>query len=192
MIVGMRRAILALVAAGTFVVLQATPCLACSCKEATPAEIFERSDVVFTGTAIEDTPFAFSSGEVETRFTVEEVHKGAVAGLTVSVFAANQTPACGVIFRGGTRYTVYAGDDPGGLETNSCSGTHVGTFEQASDVPMHPYGALPAGSSGGADDLVVSGGEATPSNDAGLALGLAGLGLLAVAATVVDRRRRRA
>ena len=115
MIVGMRRAILALVAAGTFVVLQATPCLACSCKEATPAEIFERSDVVFTGTAIEDTPFAFSSGEVETRFTVEEVHKGAVAGLTVSVFAANQTPACGVIFRGGTRYTVYAGDDPGGL-----------------------------------------------------------------------------
>ena len=182
----MRRTAIGLLVAAA-VLLPASPCLACSCVPVTAAEAFDRAEVVFTGLAAEDTTASFSAGDVEVRFVIEEVHKGRPLGPTASVFGSNQGSACGIHFRQGTRYTVYAFEDSGGLETNSCSGTHLGELGQGVDVPMHPAGALPAGSyaPAAADSPLRDRG----SDDAPLVVGLVAMALAATAAAIVLRRR---
>lgn len=95
---------------------------ACSCMPYSPAEQIEISDAVFVGTPISQVDTAGGEGGgLRWSFDVETVHKGEV-GATTSLETAGDSAACGIEFREGERYLVFAtGQDR--IGANLCSGT---------------------------------------------------------------------
>jgi len=102
--------------------------LACSCVPHPPVEkAIEQSDAVFTGTVTASDPPTGGeiwSGAVPITYTfaVDRVVAGEV-GSTVEVTTAAMEASCGIEFREGTRYVVFATESGGFLETNLCTRT---------------------------------------------------------------------
>ncbi|WP_344651971.1 hypothetical protein [Cryptosporangium japonicum] len=105
--------------------MTSTPAQACDCVPLTPAEARSEASTVFVGTATQRVghPDEGSPDPVTYRFTVERVLKGE-AGPTLSVRTNNSADACGVDFRIGDRYEVYALDADGTPFATRCGGTH--------------------------------------------------------------------
>ncbi len=107
----------ALVALGLH--LTAMPATACSCVESTPAQAFDRADLVFVGVATEmkvrSGLFGQSSIDPTTVvFTVNEVWKGPRQE-SITIKTVRSEVSCGFEFAIGVRYLVYARDGQTGL-----------------------------------------------------------------------------
>jgi hypothetical protein len=118
---------------GALVVGWASPCWACSCVMLTPREQAANADVIFTGRVLEaEDPFHHSGPRVQASLSVEQIYKGSVEAESVVETLRGGSAACGVGFRAGDRYTVFAFvNERGRLETNLCSGTGRGPIDPA-------------------------------------------------------------
>ena len=118
----MRRALILLSLAGTMLPLWTVPSWACSCALVSRQELARSADVVFTGgvQAIDR-----GQGRVVAAFAPDLVFKGTVGG-DPTVATASDGAACGFHFEEGRRYTVFASEHRGRLETGLCSGTKAG------------------------------------------------------------------
>ena len=111
--------------APALVVVGATQAFACTCIPPQPdAKAIADADAVFTGTLSEVEPGADIGFDlnVEWTFAVEETYKGDL-GETQDVRSATQGPACGLVFKEGKRYAVFAYENRGNLVTDSCTNT---------------------------------------------------------------------
>jgi hypothetical protein len=113
------------VTALALIAASALPAHACDCAPLTPSEAAAEASVVFVGTPTQrlGQPDEGSPDPVTYRFSVERVLKGE-AGPTLSVSTNNSGDACGVDFRIGDRYEVYALDADGTPFATRCGGTH--------------------------------------------------------------------
>jgi hypothetical protein len=166
----------------------ATDALACSCASAPFAAQVERSDIVFTGRAVDGT-HAPDHGPVSSldpvtwTFHVDRVHKGDAEELQ-PVTSARSEASCGFEFEPGTAYVVLADAQPDGtLATGLCQGTQpvegltaLGTAPRA----VGPVAETPIG------PTITS--VATPWLQVGVGGGVAVL-VLGLAARAVLRRR---
>jgi hypothetical protein len=111
----------------------ASPCWACRCVMLTPREQAANADVIFTGRVLEaEDPFSQSGPRVQATLAVERIYKGSVEAEPVVETLPGASAACGVGFRAGDRYTVFAFvNERGRLETNLCSGTGRGPIDPA-------------------------------------------------------------
>ena len=126
-----RLLLIALLAAGGLVFVVPGRVLACSCVPSPPFEkSVKEADAVFAGavasseqvSGVETEVVAPTYGEFVYTFNVDEVVSGEV-GATVEVHAYSSSAACGIQFREGDRYVVFAYERRGDLETNLCSRT---------------------------------------------------------------------
>ena len=123
-----RRTVLAVLFAAGAVPLTAQPCWACDCvagpetqKEREQAA--EEADVVFTGKVRKIEP---GSQVVKVRFWVGRKYKGTHRE-KLMVKTPSHEAACGVSFKDGKRYTVFAhGDGPYSYWAYSCGETQRG------------------------------------------------------------------
>ena len=88
---------------------------ACSCEQASDAQIYRGSSAVFIGTA---TGVKTGDPAIWT-FDVESVDKGEV-GETATVALPAYVPPCGFNFTRGERYQVFSYDVDGQLTTDNC------------------------------------------------------------------------
>ncbi len=98
----------------------ATPALACSCAEATPAEQFENATTIFVGTV---KNISEDGGRKSVYFDVSESRKGSVAG-NATVTTGWGDADCGFNFEEDKKYVVYSRSQ-GQLDTNICIGTSL-------------------------------------------------------------------
>lgn len=126
----------------------ATDALACSCASAPFAAQVERSDVVFTGRAVDGT-HAPDHGPVSSldpvtwTFHVDRVHKGDAEELQ-PVTSARSEASCGFEFEPGTAYVVLADAQPDGtLATGLCQGTQPVEGLTAADAQALGTGTAP-------------------------------------------------
>lgn len=125
------------------VVLLASPAVnACTCAGNTPpCESFGTADAVFAGTVIgermSERPKKTDQNEVEldwvprgVKFSVEQAYSG-VTGTEIEVFTGRGGGDCGVGFRTGQRYLVYAYRYKDKLTTSICTRTRP--FAQATE-----------------------------------------------------------
>jgi hypothetical protein len=102
--------------------------LACSCAGASPDLKFRYADAVFTGKVITSKDLKagakIRSGidPIAWTFAVEQVLKGNIAKQQ-QVNSAAMDMSCGVQFKVGDRYQVYARREGNALSTHLCSGT---------------------------------------------------------------------
>jgi hypothetical protein len=102
--------------------------LACSCAGASPDLKFRYADAVFTGKVIASKDLKagakIRSGidPIAWTFAVEQVLKGNIAKQQ-QVLSAAMDMSCGVQFKMGDRYQVYARREGNTLSTHLCSGT---------------------------------------------------------------------
>jgi hypothetical protein len=116
--------------AGSLVFVVPGRAMACSCVPPPPFEkAVQEADAVFVGAAIssEQTSgqrgfFPSTYGTFVYTFEVEEVVAGEV-GPTVEVSSHSSGASCGIRFREGARYIVFAYEGRRGLETGLCSPT---------------------------------------------------------------------
>ena len=193
----LRAALLVVLVAPALVVVGSTSALACSCIPARPDKAaVEEAAAVFSGTVAKIEPGVdIGFDRVTWTFAVEEVYKGDVAEMQ-DVSSHTQSAACGLVFKEGKRYLVFAyvGDEDlasnEDLATNSCMNTRplsgdrepklepIASFEKtASPGPIAGEG--PAEEPSGWDPFVVG------------ALGaLAVAVIVSVAALVTGRRQK--
>ena len=113
--------------------LGASDARACSCKSATPEEVFEIVDVVFVGTALPREPSDLWIAPYErlgaTTFEVDTMFKDSYAwreDTPVRISLADREDSCAVSFEPGQRYLVYAWRPEGQLPyTGLCAGNEV-------------------------------------------------------------------
>jgi putative component of toxin-antitoxin plasmid stabilization module len=117
------------IAVSGLIILPWTPrVLACSCADVSPDLKFRHADAVFTGKAIARKDLKagakLRSGidPIAWTFDVERVFKGNVAKQQ-SVLSAAMGASCGIQFKVGDRYQVYAKRQGNTLSTHLCSGT---------------------------------------------------------------------
>lgn len=114
-----------LIAALTVLAVPAERAAACSCAGLTTQEAKDFSDAVFRGTVTEIKKPWMSKGTgdlAKITLQVEEVWKGsAVQEIVVS--SALSEASCGVEFREGESYLVFAKSDGGRLTTTICNET---------------------------------------------------------------------
>jgi putative component of toxin-antitoxin plasmid stabilization module len=102
--------------------------LACDCADVSPDLKFRHADAVFMGKAIARKDLKagakLRSGidPIAWTFDVERVFKGNVAKQQ-SVLSAAMGASCGIQFKVGDRYQVYAKRQGNTLSTHLCSGT---------------------------------------------------------------------
>ncbi len=106
-------------AVGAFLI--AGTAFACSCIISTPAQYYERAEVVFTGT-VKAVAQPMFSGYITYSIEVDQSYKGSNSG-TVSIVSHESSATCGFTFQKDKRYVVFAFRSENGLETNLCSGT---------------------------------------------------------------------
>ncbi len=99
--------------------LPGRPAQACTCAALAPAQHLAQADAVFRGT-IERLEPDGAGGRAA--FFVTWVYKGSV-GRNVSVSTGRTADGCGLQFRRGKEYLVYANDGPSGMSTDLCLGT---------------------------------------------------------------------
>ena len=109
----------------TGVLVAPAPACACDCLPITPREAKAEASIVFVGTVTQriGKPEDGSPDPVTYVFAVENVVKGASTP-TLRVQTNNSSAACGVQFRVGERYEVYAVDADGIPFVTQCGGTH--------------------------------------------------------------------
>ncbi|MGB8698381.1 MAG: hypothetical protein WCD18_03105, partial [Thermosynechococcaceae cyanobacterium] len=114
--------------AGLVLIPQTPKALACSCADRSPEEKLRYADVVFTGRAIAEQDLKAGASQrsgadpIRWTFAVESVTKGTVSG-QIQVQSASMEASCGVRFKLGDRYQVYAKQTGNVLSTHLCSGT---------------------------------------------------------------------
>jgi Tissue inhibitor of metalloproteinase len=101
--------------------------LACDCADVSPDLKFRHADAVFMGKAISRKDLKAgaklrSIDPIAWTFDVERVFKGNVAKQQ-SVLSAAMGASCGIQFKVGDRYQVYAKRQGSTLSTHLCSGT---------------------------------------------------------------------
>ena len=179
-----RSVLLALIVAPALVVVGATQAIACSCVPPGPdAQAIKDADAVFSGTVAEIEPgveIGFDS--VTWTFAVDEIYKGDV-GSSQDVRSQTQSAACGVVFKEGKRYAVFAYENKGNLVTNSCMNTRpLGDGKELGLDPVAAFDPEPPDEpeeTSGWDPFVVG------------SLGMVVLvGILTVGALVAGRRSR--
>jgi hypothetical protein len=183
--------------AGTFLVVAASPCSACSCAPSTPKELLRRADAAFVGTVVAET--MSETGTTQT-FEVEGVYRGEL-GPTVEVWAQIGTSVvntCAVLFPVGDRVAVLLErDERGRWQTSACSIVEPSDLEALAG-PVRPPGAASTSPDGPASP---GGRPSTTGDEEGLpawaviVIG-AGLALAAIGGQVAwaarrDRRERR-
>jgi hypothetical protein len=188
-----RSALVTLLLAGGLVFALPGRALACSCVPHPPVEkAIEQSDAVFTGTVTASDPPTggeiWSGAEPITyTFAVDRVVAGEV-GSTVEVTTAAMEVSCGIEFREGTRYVVFATDSGGFLETNLCTRT-----EQI-NATTGSFGGDPPGKSPTETETTPSDAALNPASDsddeAPVWPWIAGGGLVTAALGLALARRR--
>lgn len=132
----MKRILVAVMLTIALTAMAAPPCWACSCVPMTKREQAKNADVIFTGKAKKVAPAA-QEGVLRVRFRVQKVYKGNPKAITY-VFTSSSGAACGVHFKEGTRYTVFADRTDSRKWVYSCSGTKRG------DINPLNYGLGPS------------------------------------------------
>lgn len=123
-----RLTLAGLLLAGGLVFALPGTAFACSCAPHAPLEkAVEQSDAVFTGTVTASEPptggaVQSSAEPITYTFAVDRVVAGDV-GSEVEVTTAAMEVSCGIEFREGTRYVVFATGSDHNLETNLCTRT---------------------------------------------------------------------
>ena len=114
---------LAAVAAG-LALLPASPTLACSCVQVSPAQARDEHVAVFEGRVLQILAPAPGdpSGRRSVIFEVVQAWKG-IESERATVSTAGSSAACGVAFEPETSWLVYADEGPDGLVTGLCSRT---------------------------------------------------------------------
>lgn len=131
---------LGVVLAAAIVILGKAPgAWACYCASGSLGDELARSDLVFTGSPVSsrdpnaDAAIWSSMDPIEWTFAVESTEKG-TAGDPQVISSARFDGSCGVMFRIGKRYQVFALRQDDSYTTSICSGTH----ELAATAP--PFG----------------------------------------------------
>ena len=119
------------------VVVGASSALACSCVPRQPDhKAIEDAAAVFSGTVVDAEDGADAGLEPVTWvFEVDTVHKGDVSP-THEVTSHTQSAACGFAFTEGKRYVVFAYEEAGELQTNSCLNTRALAEDRSLDLPV--------------------------------------------------------
>ncbi|MFF2482525.1 hypothetical protein [Paenibacillus sp. NPDC058071] len=102
---------------------------ACSCVEPVLTEQMKSQDAVFVGEAVSSktkgfTAFSSTLDKVEYEFRVAEVWKGQVTS-QLKVYSTAGSDSCGMEFKQGESYLVFAKSIGGKLETGLCGGTKL-------------------------------------------------------------------
>jgi hypothetical protein len=137
-------------ASGLMVLLPTPPAFACNCVSPNPTheEALTRSDAVFSGKVIaRHDPKAgarLRSGAdpIVWTFAVDRVFKGKVAKQQKVISPAFEG-SCGIEFKLGTRYQVYARRSGKNLTTRLCYGTKQLLNLPAQQQPNLPTGSIP-------------------------------------------------
>jgi hypothetical protein len=175
----MKRSVLMLIVMSATVILPAKSSWACSCVQSTPKEHAARADVIFTGTATDPD---LQEGVYWTSFDVEILYKGTLGPTAAVETVGDAAGSCGIVFKEGQRYTVFARAQEDGLDTNIC----MGTTDQPIDYGSYSLAPRP-----------ISSGETRfapePKTDWFLWLGLIGgaLVLYGLGFAILERRRAR-
>jgi hypothetical protein len=144
---------------------------------------------VFSGTMVEaDVAEPGFSPGVWT-FAVDKVYKGDGVTETQDVSSHTQSAACGLVFKEEKRYLVFAYENKGALETNSCMNTRP--LGESEEPKLDAITTFASGDGPG------PGAEVPPTSDEGSGwdpIAVGAMGLLAVSAIVavaflVARRR---
>jgi hypothetical protein len=145
----MRSALVTACAAAALVPFSAQPASACTCLTTEPEALSEAADIVFTGTAVEVFPDLNLGAPADVAtFAVDTAYKGDVRD-RMKIVTPARSASCGVGFRTGVRYTVFAQEGQFGLETTRCDATTEGEVDvdrfglQATPVapPLSPEAA---------------------------------------------------
>lgn len=135
-----RSFLLIVLLAPALVVVGASSALACSCIPARPdPKAITDAAAVFSGTMVEADVAepGFSPGTWT--FEVDAVYKGDIAE-TQAVTSHTQSAACGLEFEEQKRYVVFAYEEAGDLQTNSCTNTRpLEPDEELSLKPVTEY-----------------------------------------------------
>lgn len=126
----MKKTLVSIVLALAVVPVFAGPAGACSCVASGPKALAERAEVLFAGTAANISPDVSRGATRTVVFDVETAFKGKVEEEVV-VTTPVSSPACGLPFQKGRRYTVFAYTEGSKLRTDSCSGTKLGSIDVA-------------------------------------------------------------
>lgn len=94
---------------------------ACSCVISTPAERYDRAEVILSGTVTGINDRSLSQ-YLDHTVKVSKTWKG-TAGSEVVITSHESSATCGFNFEKGQEYLIYATKTENGLETNLCSGT---------------------------------------------------------------------
>ena len=175
----LRGILVGLLVAPALVVVGATQALACSCIPAQPDKVAAKdAKAVFAGTMVEaDVAEPGFSPGVWT-FDVNEVYKGEVER-SQEVTSQTQSAACGLIFKEEKRYVVFAYENKGALETNSCMNTRP--LEDGKEPKLDAISTFASGDGTGPG----AGLGSTSDDPEGLdPIAIGAIGLLAVSALV--------
>lgn len=169
---------------------------ACSCPEQEFAEQVERSATIFSGTvaAADDasTGSEIGSGDIISyTIEVDRVYKGEVSAET-AIRSARDSASCGVELVPGRAYLLLIDEDTADRVT-TCGGSGELSAFSAEDLALLGTGQPPTNGTDAIDSTSTDGTDSTVP-DSALAWGLGalgGLGVLAVVAPAIARRRRR-
>lgn len=187
----LRTVLLVVLVAPALVVVGATEAIACSCIPRQPDKVAVKdAGAVFTGT-LSDTEDGVDIGfdDVTWTFAVDTVYKGDEVTEEQDVTSQTQSAACGLVFKEEKRYAVFAYEDKGKLETNSCMNTRP--LAEGKDLKLEPVATFDD-----AEGMGPGGTEADPEETGGWdPVAVAGVGLVVVGAVVgvalsVARRRK--
>jgi hypothetical protein len=123
------------------------PVCACECVPITPAEAQNEADVVFVGTArhVVGTVDPDSPDPVTYVFALQKMIKGPRhPGRTVRVQTSASSAACGIDFKIGARYAVYAVNSDGVLFAMICGGSRRLTPGDPGPTPTPALSATPS------------------------------------------------
>ncbi|GGG79791.1 hypothetical protein [Paenibacillus radicis (ex Gao et al. 2016)] len=122
---------------------------ACSCAERPEVQQQMKSKAaIFAGTVVftkkkAEIPFVSRSSDspVQVNFEVSEVWKGHVTN-QLTVHTAMSSASCGVEFKDGQQYLVYANAKSGDLQVDSCGGTML-LAQAGADLSLLGGGSVP-------------------------------------------------
>lgn len=184
-----RAFLLAVLVTPALVVVGATQALACSCIPQQPDPVaLKDAAAVFSGTMVEaDVAEPGFTPGVWT-FDVDTVYKNDDIAEFQDVTSQTQSAACGLIFKKEKRYAVFAYENKGRLETNSCMNTRP--LAEGKDLKLEPIATFDNMGDGAPDP------DPTASEDGSgwdpLAVGAVGLlvvSAIVTAALVIAGRR---
>lgn len=124
----MKRSILVFIVVSATLTLPSQPSWACSCVQSTPNELAAGADVIFTGTAT-DPDSQEGVHTYWTSFDVEVAYKGTLGPTAAVETVGDSAGDCGIVFKEGELYTVFARAQDDGLDTNICMGTTDGPIQ---------------------------------------------------------------